>query len=98
MELLYVTVIGAFIGLALRYIVPGRDAYGLFLLPGVGAAATAVIWVSLVWAGLKFDGGWIWVAALVGGGVVSLVAILLVVRTRKLSDGRRLHTLSGGRA
>jgi hypothetical protein len=97
-ELLYVTVIGAFIGLTLRYIVPGRDAYGLFLLPGVGAAATAVIWVSLVWAGLKFDGGWIWVAALVGGGVVSLVAILLVVRTRKVSDGRRLHTLSGGRA
>ncbi len=98
MELLYVTVIGAFVGLALRYIVPGHDAYGLFLLPGVGAAATAAIWAALVWAGLKFDGGWIWVAALAGGGVISLVAILLIVRTRKAGDARRLHTLSGGRA
>jgi hypothetical protein len=97
-ELLYVTVIGAFVGLALRYIVPGRDAYGLFLLPGVGAAATAAIWAALVWAGLKFDGGWIWVIALVGGGVVTIVATLLMVRTRKLSDEHRLHTLSGGRA
>jgi hypothetical protein len=97
-ELLYVTVIGAFIGLALRYLLPGREAYGLFLLPGVGAAATAAIWAALVWAGLTFDGGWIWVAALVGGGVISIVAILLIVRTRKVSDERRLHVLSGGRA
>jgi uncharacterized membrane protein YeaQ/YmgE (transglycosylase-associated protein family) len=97
-ELLYVTVIGAFIGLVLRYITPGRESYGLFLLPAVGAAATAAIWAALVWAGLKFDGGWIWVAALVGSGAISIVAILLIVRTRRISDQRRLHTLSGGRA
>lgn len=98
MELLYVTVIGAFIGLTMRYLLPGRDVYGLYLLPAVGAASTSAIWVALVWAGLKFDGGWIWVLALVGGGVVSIVSILLIVRTRKVGDQRRLHTLSGGRA
>ncbi len=98
MELLYATMIGAFIGVILRYILPGRDVYGLFLLPAVGAAATAVIWVGLVWAGLTFDGGWIWVIALVGGAVVSLVSVLLIVRSRRLSDERRLHALSGGRA
>jgi hypothetical protein len=97
-ELLYVTVIGAFIGLALRYLLPGRDSYGLFLLPGVGAAATAALWVGMVWAGLTFDGGWIWVIALVGGGAVSVLSILLVVRTRRSGDAHRLHTLSGGRA
>jgi hypothetical protein len=97
-ELLYVTVIGAFIGVTLRYMVPGRDAYGLFLIPGVGAAATAAIWVGLVWAGLKFDGGWIWVVSLVGGAAISLVVLLLVVRMRRLGDEQRLHTLSGGRA
>jgi len=30
--------------------------------------------------------------------VISIVAILLIVRTRKVGDARRLHTLSGGRA
>jgi hypothetical protein len=97
-ELAYVTVIGAFIGLALRYLLPGRTDYGLFLLPAVGGAVTAAVWVGLVWLGLKFDGGWIWVISLVAAGVASIVVALVVVRARKVGDERRLHHLSGGRA
>ena len=98
MELLFVTVIAAFIGLALRYLLPGRGSYGLFLVPAIAAAATAAIWVGLVWLGLRFDGGWIWVIALVGGSAITTVGTLLIVRARKVGDERRLHTLSGGRA
>jgi uncharacterized membrane protein len=97
-ELLFVTVIAAFIGLAVRYALPGRQSYGITLLPAVDAAVTSTIWVALVWAGLHFDGGWIWVLSLVGGGVVTLVAGLLLPRSRRHSDERLLHTLSGGRA
>jgi hypothetical protein len=93
-----VTVIAAFIGLALRYLLPGRGSYGLFLVPAIAAAATAAIWVGLVWLGLRFDGGWIWVIALVGGSAVTIVGTVLMVRARKVGDERRLHTLSGGRA
>lgn len=98
MELLFVAVIGAFIGLALRYLLPGRDVHGLFLLPAVEVAATCVIWVALVWAGFRFDGGWIWVISLVGGAAVTVVAARVIVRTRLAGDERRLHELSGGRA
>ncbi len=98
MELAYVTVIGAFIGLALRYLLPGRTDYGLFLLPAVGGAVTAAVWVGLVWLGFKFDGGWIWVISLVASGVASILVALLVVRMRRIGDERRLHHLSGGRA
>lgn len=98
MELAYVTVIGAFIGLALRYLFPGRTDYGLFLLPAVGGAVTAAVWVGLVWLGFKFDGGWIWVISLVASGVASILVALLVVRMRRIGDERRLHHLSGGRA
>lgn len=98
MELLYVTVIAAFIGLAIRYLLPGHDSYGLFLLPAVAAIATAVVWVVLVWVGLKFDGGWIWVAALGASVVASVLVALLLVRGRAAGDERRLHHLSGGRA
>jgi O-antigen/teichoic acid export membrane protein len=97
-ELLYVTVIGAFIGLALRYVFPGHDSYGLFLLPAVGASSTAVVWVALVWVGLKFDGGWIWVAAIGAAVGASTLVALLLVRGRAHGDERRLHHLSGGRA
>ena len=67
MELLFVTVIGASISLGVRYLVPGRQTHGALLVPAVGAAATAAVWAICVWLGLTFDGGWIWVIALVLG-------------------------------
>ena len=98
MELFYVTVIGGAIGAALRYLLPGRDAYGLALLPAVGAAVTAAIWVGLTWLGWPYDGGWIWVFSLVGSGLASIATALLTVNLRKQHDARLLHQLSGGRA
>ena len=97
-QLIYAAVIGAFIGVILHYLLPSRHLTGLFLLPAVGAAATCVAWAASVWAGLKLDGGWIWVVSLGAAAVASLVVGLLVPRLRKVSDEQRLHHLSGGRA
>jgi hypothetical protein len=97
-ELLFVLVIAACIGALVRYVLPGRHSYGMLLLPAVDLVATAIIWVGLTWAGWKFDGGWIWVAALGGGGVVAILVELAVWQGRTRSDRHRLHELSGGRA
>jgi ABC-type branched-subunit amino acid transport system permease subunit len=94
MELLFVTLIAFCIGLAARYALPGRDTYGVALIPAIAAIVAAVVWVALTWAGWKFDGGWIWVASLVAGGVVSLVLALLVPRTRRHRDEDLLQQLS----
>lgn len=98
MELLYVTVVGAAIGTLLRYVLPGRRSYGILLLPAVGAAVTSTVWVALVWLGLTFDGGWIWVISLVSGGLAALASALLLTRYRATADARYMHQLSGGRA
>ncbi len=98
MELVYVTVIGAGLGLLLRYVLPGRKVYGVMLLPAVGAAATAVVWVGLVWLGLGFDDPWLWVASLSAAVLASALVATLVSRRRISSDARALHVLSGGRA
>jgi hypothetical protein len=97
-ELVYVTVIAAGIGLALRYMLPGRDAYGLLLLPAVSAAVTSALWAGLTWLDWPFDGGWIWVVTLVAGGLAAIAVALLVPWARRTADARRLHQLSGGRA
>ena len=97
-QLIYAAVIGAFFGLALRYLLPGRQSYGLFLLPAIGGAATCAAWAAVVWMGFKLDGGWIWVVSLGAAIVATLLVGLLLPRGRKSSDARRLHTLSGGRA
>jgi uncharacterized membrane protein YeaQ/YmgE (transglycosylase-associated protein family) len=98
MELVYVTVIGAAIGLFARYVLPGRRSYGLFLLPAAAAAVTATVWAGLVWAGWKFDGGWIWLVSLAAATVTSLLIPLLLPRYRENHDSRLMHHLSSGKA
>jgi len=98
MELAYVTVIGAALGALARYALPGRRTYGLFLLPAISGAVTAVVWAALVWLGLTFDGGWIWVVSLGAAAIAAIAGALLIVRYRDNADARLLHRLSAGRA
>lgn len=93
MELLFVTVIGAALSVAMRYIAPARQTHGLLLVPLVGAAATAAIWAICVWIGLPFDGGWIWVVALVGGPLVALALALVLPKRREQADAALLERL-----
>ena len=97
MEIVFVTVIGASLGGLIRYVVPGRRAYGLALLPGVGAAVTALVWAILVWCGWAFDGGWIWTVSIGVGILADLAVAILLPRLRDAADARALHELSGGR-
>ena len=94
MELLFVTLGGAILGLAGRYSVPGRETHGALLIPAIGAAAAAAIWAALTWAGWKFDGGWIWTVSLVFSAVVAVLSAILLSRTRKSSDAVLLQQLS----
>lgn len=88
------TVIGAAIAAILRYVLPSRGMYGSALLPAVGAAVTATVWVALVWIGLTFDGTWIWVASLLAGAGAALAAALILPSRREAADVRAFEELS----
>jgi membrane associated rhomboid family serine protease len=97
LSLVYVTVVGAGLGVIARFLLPRRHTYGFALLPAIGAGVSAAIWVGVQWFDLllfPLD----WVAALGGALVASVVAALLVSRARSASDARELHVLSGGKA
>lgn len=96
MELLFVVLGGAIIGLAGRYLLPYRHTHGSALMPAVGVIAASVLWVGLTWAGLKWDGGWIWWITLLGTALVVAVVDLAVGRARTAADDRMLHTLTRG--
>ena len=99
MELLFVIVIAAGIGAIVRYLIPKRGTYGLFLLPAASAITAAVVWVATLWAvRWSFDGTWIWVASL-GAAFVAALALALVLPRRRIEhDAHTLHQLSGGKA
>lgn len=100
MEIVYAVVVGAGAALVLRYLLPGRDTYGVVLLPAIGAAVTAAVWAGMSWLGFDFEGnwGWLWLASVGGAIVVALVVGLIVGRSRERHDARELHILSGGKA
>lgn len=79
-----------------RYLLPSRGMYGMALLPAVGAAVTATVWVALVWVGLTFDGGWIWVASLLAGVGAAFATAIMLPRYRATADLRAFETLSRG--
>jgi hypothetical protein len=74
LALIPAAVIGAVIGLGLRYVIAGRSQYGLLLLPAAGAAAVCVTWSIGVWAGLSHEAVWIW---LISFSIASIVCIAL---------------------
>lgn len=98
MELLFVIVIASCIGLIARYSFPQRGTYGMLLVPAIAAAASAVVWVALLWAGQTFDGTWIWVASLAAAIGASLVTVLALPRRRNEADAQLLAQLSGAKA
>jgi hypothetical protein len=99
MELLFVIVVAAGIGAIVRYLLPKRGTYGLFLLPAASAIAAAIVWVATLWAvRWSFDGTWIWVSALGAAFLVALGLALWLPRRRIELDAAKLHHLSGGRA
>jgi hypothetical protein len=99
MELLFVIVVAAGIGAIVRYLIPKRGTYGLFLLPAASAITAAIVWVATLWAvRWTFDGTWIWVTSLLAAFGVALALALVLPRRRHDHDARLLHQLSGGKA
>jgi hypothetical protein len=94
MELLFITLGGAVLGLGFRYAFPGRHSYGVLLLPALGASIAAAVWEALTWAGWKYDGGWIWAVSLVIAGVGAIVAAIVIARVRTAADESMLARLS----
>ena len=96
MELLFVVLGGAIIGLAGRYLLPHRHTHGSVLIPAVGVVSASVLWVALTWAGLRWNGGWIWWITLLGTALVVAVTDVVVGRLRAAGDDRMLHQLAKG--
>jgi hypothetical protein len=92
-ELLFITLGGAILGLIARYALPQQENYGVAVLPGLGAAFAAVVWVALTWAGLPWDGGWIWVISLVLTAAVVGIAGRLIGIYRERADIARFVAL-----
>lgn len=93
MELLFVALGGALLGLAARYLLPGRSTMGVMLIPVLGTLVASAVWVALTWLGWKWDAGAIWWVSLGTAAAASAVTQLVLARRRNRSDSTMLHAL-----
>lgn len=94
MELLFVVLGGALLGIAARYALPRRHTYGSVLVPAIGAGVAAVVWVALTWLGWPWDAGWIWGVSLVAAGLASAASAVVVGPRRERHDAALFERLA----
>ena len=98
MELLFVVLGGLSLGFVARYALPNRSTNGVLLVPAIGAAFAAALWVALTWAGLQWDAGLIWWITLGATAAVCAATAVLLGRARERQDAERLAALTRARA
>ena len=94
MELLFVALGGAILGLAAHYAFHYRHLRGVVVVPAIGTAVAAIVWVGLTWLGWAWDGGWIWVVSLVAAGIASAASAYVIGPGRERADAALFERLS----
>ncbi|WP_314646437.1 hypothetical protein [uncultured Microbacterium sp.] len=93
MYILLALIAACVLGIVVHFTVAGRELRGVVLAPAVAVAVTAAAYTGLQWAGWAESNVWLWVASILGGTVVSIVATLAVVTARRRSDAARTAAL-----
>lgn len=86
MELVLIVTFAGLIGLAARYVVPGRAWHGLALMPALGVAIGSLSWALAIWVGLDASTPWPWVMSLGLTLAGVIVAGIMIPRRREAAD------------
>jgi uncharacterized membrane protein YeaQ/YmgE (transglycosylase-associated protein family) len=95
-QILLAFIVGAAIGAAAHFLVPGRPTRGVALGPVLGAVAAGLVWMILTWAGVGLDNPWLWLSAFVAPVAVTYPVLLILARTRTAHDARERAQLKIG--
>lgn len=96
MELMFITLLGAIMGIAGYYLLPHRHLHGAALLPAIGVIASAALWEAFTWLGFKWDAGVIWWIAVLGTAAAVAATGLITGQVRSRSDERLFHRINKG--
>jgi hypothetical protein len=86
MELLFVVLGGAILGVIAHVALPAPDTRGALLAPAVGAASAGQPSQVRTSQRTAADGGWIWVVSLVVPAIAAGVVCRVTTRSRRAHD------------
>ncbi len=94
MELLFVALGGAIIGLIAHYSLPGTVRRGVIVLPAVATAVISILWEGLTWLGLPAGEFLIWGISFVLTAAVTFGLGVVLGRRRTVSDDAFFSTFT----
>jgi hypothetical protein len=99
MEIAFLVVYAAILGLVAPYVIGKREQYGS-LVPAVASlVAGSALWAILTWVGLKYDEGWIWVIVMLAMPAALFIATSYLAKQRDKRDAaefERIRQIANG--
>ncbi|MFC4140353.1 MULTISPECIES: hypothetical protein [unclassified Microbacterium] len=86
MYILLALIASCALGIGLHFLLPYRHLRGVAVTPAIATAASGVIYTAMQWAGVSEGNGWLWLASIGGGLLISALATYLIAVTRHASD------------
>ncbi|MDQ0644992.1 hypothetical protein [Microbacterium murale] len=81
------------LGIAVHYLLPHRALRGVAVIPAIASAVAAVVYTLMQWTGIGEDNGWLWLASIGGGVVISALAGYVITSSRHRSDAEKKAAL-----
>jgi hypothetical protein len=89
MYILLALIAACALGIAVHYALPHRSLRGVVVVPAIAAAVAAVVYTLMQWSGIGEDNGWLWLASVVGGVVVSAAVGYVLTASRHRADAEK---------
>ena len=74
------------LGIAVHYLIGGRELRGVALAPAIATAVSAIVYTGLQWAGVGEDSVWLWLASVLGAALVAALATAGLTAARRRAD------------
>lgn len=93
MFILLAIIAGAVFGAIWELVIKPRDVRGVVLSGAIGAAVAAAIYTGVIWLGWGEGNVFTWLLSLGGSLVISLLATVIITRTRAAHDAKEAARL-----
>jgi hypothetical protein len=98
MEVAFIVVYAAILGLVTPYILGRREEYGVLVPAAASLIAGSALWAILTWVGFKYTEAWIWIIVMLAMPAALVISARILLSRRKASDAAALLRLKNKQA
>ncbi|WP_091231707.1 hypothetical protein [Microbacterium sp. 3J1] len=74
------------LGIAVHFLIGGRDLRGVAVTPAIATALAGLVYTGMQWLGVGEDSIWLWLASILGSVAVAAALTVGIVASRRRSD------------